>query len=80
MTYNHFMVRTQRYLPDEMYRDLRLIAETHQTKVSHLIRQGALKVIKEKTQPMRTEGWRKFAGALKTGPKDLSERINDVYK
>ncbi len=74
------MVRTQIYLPEEVYEDLQLIARTQKVNLSQLIREGARKVIKDKTKPLKKDDWREFAGALKTGPKDLSQRINDIYK
>lgn len=73
------MIRTQVYLPDDVYRDLKLIAEAEQVKVSHLIRQGAAKIIKARTKPRKDE-WEDFIGSIKGGPKDLSQRINDIYK
>lgn len=74
------MIRTQVYLPEDIYEDLRLIAATQKVNFSQLIREGAKKVIKAKTKPVKKDSWKEFAGALKTGPKDLSLRINDIYK
>jgi len=74
------MIRTQVYFPDDVYEDLRLISRTHKVNMSQLIREGAKKVIKDRTKLAKSDDWKEFAGALKTGPKDLSKRINDIYK
>ena len=79
-TYTCLMIRTQVYLPDEIHNDLMLVAEAQQVTVSHLIRQGALKIIKEKMKPNRKGEWREFVGAWKGGAKDVSSKINDIYK
>ena len=75
-----FMVRTQVYLPDDIYEDLQLISKTHKINLSQLIREGARRVISDRTKQTRSADWKEFAGALKTGPKDLSLKINDIYK
>jgi hypothetical protein len=70
------MIRTQVYLPDEIYRDLKLLANSEGVNFSSLIREGAEKVIKSKK---KKSDWRKFIGAGgKGGPKDLSSTI-DYY-
>ena len=80
MLYVVFMIRTQVYLPEDIYEDLRLIAKSEKINFSQLIREGAKKVIQEKIGTRKKGSWREFAGALKTGPKDLSKKINDIYK
>lgn len=74
------MIRTQIYLPDDIYEDLRLISRASKLNFSQLIREGAKKEIKARTTQISRDDWRQFAGALKTGPKDLSLKINDIYK
>lgn len=74
------MIRTQIYLPDDVYEDLQLIAKTQKVNLSQLIREGARQVIKDKTRPTKKDDWKEFAGALKNGPKNLSLKINDIYK
>ncbi len=74
------MIRTQIYLPEDIYEDLQLISRTHKVNLSQLIREGAKRVIKDRTKSARGDDWKEFAGALKTGPKDLSLKINDIYK
>lgn len=73
------MIRTQVYLPEDIYEDLKLIAKSGKLNFSQLIREGAQKVIKKRTKTKKGN-WKKFAGALKTGPKDLSTRVNEIYK
>lgn len=74
------MIRTQIYLPDDIYEDLRLISKASNQNLSQLIREGARKEIKARAMQVGRDDWREFAGALKTGPKDLSLKINDIYK
>lgn len=74
------MIRTQIYLPDDIYEDLQLISKASKLNISQLIRDGAKKEIKARTRQINKDDWRQFAGALKTGPKDLSLKINDIYK
>ena len=42
--------------------------------------EGAKKEIKAQTKRINRDDWREFVGALKTGPKDMSLTINDIYK
>lgn len=74
------MIRTQIYLPDDLYEDLQLISKASKLNISQLIRDGAKKEIKARARQINKDDWRLFAGALKTGPKDLSLKINDIYK
>lgn len=74
------MKRTQVYLPEDIHRDLMLLAKTEKTNFSSLIREGARIVIKKKNKSIKKEFGKGFFGALKYGPKNLSTRINDIYK
>ena len=69
------------YIPDEIHRDLMLLARQEGTNFSSLIRKGAEEIIRKKRTVEKKKGlWKNFAGALKYGPKDLSTRVNDIYK
>ena len=74
------MIRTQIYLPEDIYEDLQLISRTQKVNMSQLIREGAKSVIRDKTKQAKNDDWKEFAGAWKGGPKDASLRINDIYK
>ena len=74
------MIRTQVYLPEDIHRDLMLLAKKEGTNFSTLIREGARTIIKKKTTRRKKNFGKGFFGALKYGPKDLSVRINDIYK
>ncbi|KKU56650.1 hypothetical protein A3H89_00340 [Candidatus Amesbacteria bacterium RIFCSPLOWO2_02_FULL_48_11] len=75
------MIRTQVYLPEEVHRDLKLLAKTERVRFSELVREGAEEVMKKRKARRQGSGmWREFVGALKYGPKDLSTRINEIYK
>lgn len=69
------MKRTQVYLPDELYYDLKLMAASGEMNFSELIRKGAEVVVKKKKKKKFGEG---FIGAIKGGPKDLSSNL-DYY-
>lgn len=81
MTYNEGMVRTQIYLPEELHRDLKLLANTEGVNFSSLIREGAEEVIKKKKKSSRTD-WRRFVGAGKTGgvKTNAVKDIHDYYR
>lgn len=70
------MIRTQVYIPDDLHRDLMLLAKQEGTSFSRLIREGAKEVVKKKR---KIKGdWRKFVGAVKGGPTDVASTI-DYY-
>lgn len=72
------MIRTQVYLPDDLYSELKLLASKSKENFSELIRQGAREVIKKK-KAGRKKDWRKFIGAAgKGGPRDVASKI-DYY-
>jgi len=71
------MIRTQVYLPEELHRDLKLLANSRRQNFSSLIREGVEKVVKEKFKS-KNKYWRKFAGAIKGGPRDVASKI-DYY-
>ncbi len=72
------MIRTQVYIPDDLHRDLMLLAKREGTNFSTLIREGVKEVVKKKKSAKKGD-WRKFVGAGgKGGPKDLSTNI-DYY-
>ena len=73
------MIRTQVYFPEDLYNELKLLANVSRQKFSDLIREGAMLVIKRRTK--KREGfdpWKDFIGKGRGGPKDLSSRI-DYY-
>lgn len=71
------MIRTQVYLPEEMHRELMLMAKARRTNFSSLIREG-VKEITKKTQK-KSDTWKEFIGAGgKGGSKNLASRI-DYY-
>lgn len=74
------MIRTQVYLPEELHRELKLLAQTERVNYSELIRDGVREVITKKAKKQSIKGRNAFIGALTYGPKDLSTRINDIYK
>lgn len=75
------MIRTQVYLPEDLHRELKLIANSERVKYSRLIREGLHEVLeKRKRKKATSKKWKAFVGALTYGPKDLSTRISDIYK
>ena len=71
------MIRTQIYLPDDLYQELKFLAVTGKKNLSELIREGANLVVK-KSHVQKKDFGKGFIGAIKGGPKDLSSKI-DYY-
>ena len=60
------MIRTQVYLPEDLYNDLKLLANTSKTKFSDLLREGARLIIKKKNKQAKSvDAWKNFIGAYK---------------
>ena len=74
------MIRTQIYFPEDIHRDLKFIAKRDRTNLSRLLREMAKTVIQKKIGKKTKEPWKEFIGALKYGPKDLSNHVDDIYK
>ena len=74
------MIRTQIYLPEELHRDLMILSKAEGKNFSSLVREGVAEVIKKKRSKRRKNFGKDFFGALKKGPKDISSRIDDIYK
>ena len=75
------MIRTQIYLPDDIYHDLKLLSKTKKVKFSHLIRKGAERVLSEEKKAVKKDAWKDFIGAIKGGPKTNAVKdIQDYYK
>lgn len=74
------MIRTQVYLPEEMHRDLKLMASARDVNYSTLIRIGVTRVLKDdQVKKKNSDAWKSFIGAGgKGGPKDVASRI-DYY-
>jgi len=74
------MIRTQVYLPEDLHRELKVLANIRRTNFSSLIREGARVVVDRTWKKKKTKDWGKgFIGAgSRGGPKDLSSRI-DYY-
>ena len=71
------MIRTQVYIPEDLHRDLMLLAKQEGTNFSTLIREGVKEVVKKKKSAKKGD-WRKFVGAVKGGPRDVASKI-DYY-
>lgn len=75
------MVRTQVYIPDEQYSELRIMVAMGYGNISELIREGVDNVIQSKKRIKKGSKFdplKDMAGMLKGGPKDLSKKI-DYY-
>ncbi|MBI5620948.1 hypothetical protein HY949_04155 [Candidatus Gottesmanbacteria bacterium] len=73
------MIRTQVYLPEELHRDLKLLAAARGVNYSSLIRSGVTNVLKHEQAKKKTDAWKSFIGAGGKGePKDIAGRI-DYY-
>lgn len=78
------MIRTQIYLPEDLYNQLQLLSKTGRGSFSQLIREGASLVIKKRRKVSKKDhlAWKNFIGAIKTDFKGKSgqDLINDYYK
>lgn len=73
------MIRTQVYLPEELHRELKLLASTKGVNYSSLIRQGAASVLEDDRAEKNNDAWKSFIGAGgRGGPNDVASRI-DYY-
>lgn len=75
------MIRTQVYLPDDIHRDLTLLAATSKKNISELIREGAREVLKKETlsSKKKKKEWGKgFFGAIKT--KKKTNAVNMIHE
>lgn len=75
------MIRTQIYLPDDLHRELKLLARTSQENFSQLVREGVREVIRKK-KPLRSKKFGEgFIGAYKGRVKTNAVRdIHDYYE
>lgn len=75
------MIRTQIYIPDDLYTLAQLTAQLRGVNFSDVVRKGlvrevgSVKKVKRGKFPLAN-----LAGALKYGPKDLSTTVDDIYK
>lgn len=73
------MIRTQVYLPQDLYTDMRFFASQHNTTISKIIREGAKNVLaKKKRKKKNLLPLENIVGTLKGGPKDLATN-HDYY-
>ena len=72
------MIRTQVYFPDDLYRDIKLLAQLERVNTSQVIRAGADEYVKKKTKrKVVGDKWKSFIGAGgRGGPKDVASRID----
>lgn len=75
------MIRTQVYIPDDLHRELMLLAKREGTNFSSLVREGVAQVVKKKKISTRSKEWGKnFFGAYKGKVKKSGLKlIHDYY-
>jgi len=77
------MIRTQVYLPEELYNDIKLLSLSGEGNFSDLLREGLETVVKAKAKSDRGTfaKWKSFIGAAKGGKRiDGVSAIRDYYK
>ena len=74
------MIRTQVYIPDDKYNELKILSAMGYGTFSELFREGIDEVINKKKakKVKKFDALKDFAGSLKGGPKDLSKNM-DYY-
>lgn len=71
------MIRTQVYLPDELYQNIRLLAKREEKSAAELIRELLKRGLKNETKYISTgRAFLEIAKIKAKGPKDLSENID----
>lgn len=74
------MIRTQIYIPDDLYSLAQLQAQMQGVNFSQVVRNGLKRELTGARKTRKKGLLANLAGALKYGPKDLSLRVNDIYK
>lgn len=76
------MTRTQVYIPEELYKHAKLIAQTKKISISQLLRQGLELAVRTEQKKMTTGDWflKNFVGKQK-GKKGVEAAVNhnDIY-
>lgn len=75
------MIRTQVYLPEDLYNELKLLSATGGGKFSALVREGINLVIKKKQSRKKNDlgKWKGFIGIIKGGSKVSGQDLIDDY-
>lgn len=74
------MIRTQVYIPDDLYSQALVVAQIRGVSVSVVLRDGLAKEVGRVKKSKKGGLFSNLAGALKNGPRDMSSRVNDIYK
>lgn len=76
------MIRTQIYMPEELHRELKLLAAARGVNYSTLIRTGATRVLRDdQARKKNSDAWKSFVGAGGKGKKTNAVRmIHDYYR
>ena len=73
------MIRTQIYLHDDQYRELKLLAATGEMNISQLIREGITHVLKSGVlKDTQRKRWKNFIGADKS--KHKTNAVKDIHE
>lgn len=74
------MIRTQVYIPDDLYSQALVVAQMRGVSVSVVLREGLAKEVVRVKKSKKGGLFSNLAGALKNGPRNMSSRVNDIYK
>lgn len=74
------MIRTQVYIPDDLYALTLLKVQEGDMNFSEILRLGLSKVVSKPKSRERGYLLAGLAGALKNGPRNLSATVDDIYK
>ncbi|MEK7155242.1 MAG: hypothetical protein AAB697_03960 [Patescibacteria group bacterium] len=74
------MIRTQVYIPDDLYSQALVVAQMRGVSISIVLREGLAKEVGRAKKNKKGGLFFNLAGALKNGPRDMSSRVNDIYK
>ena len=74
------MIRTQIYIPDDLYALTLLKVQEGNMNFSEVLRLGLTKVVGQTRNRKKGYLLAGLAGALKNGPRNLSATVDDIYK
>lgn len=77
MLYIIHMIRTQVYLPDELYQNIKLVAKKEKKSAAQIVRRALERELEEKKQTVG-EAFLELSKIAAKGPKDLSTN-HDKY-
>jgi len=68
------------YIPEDLYSQALVVAQMRGVSVSVVLREGLAKEVGRIKKSKKRGIFSNLVGALKNGPRDMSSRVNDIYR